>query len=395
MQGLPATGLYTLRNIFRNKQRLALTLIVLIISGATFITVTGTRQALLIALNQVADYRLQDFEVRFAYPERIEKVEQIALTHAEVTAVESRLELREVPVKLLTDSGTGTTMDNIVVSGLAAETAFLIPTMLEGRWLEPTDENGMVVNAEFRAAMEGVQVGDWVEMEVNGRSSTWQIVGVALGQIVAGGEILSPMAYVPQQQLAKVAGLFGSTDKILVQVNSGIDPAQFSTELNQTFVNQGVDIRAVTLKSTVQMVVELPFQIVLSLVFVMIMLFALAGGLGLMGLMSLSVLERTHELGVLRATGASPREILTIILLEGMFIGGLSWFGTSIVALPMGRLLNNLVGELLLQVPLSTTFPWAGMFYWLLIVIPLSALASFIPAWRASQATVSDALNYE
>ena len=45
------------------------------------------------------------------------------------------------------------------------------------------------------------------------------------------------------------------------------------------------------------------------------------GGLGLMTTMSLNVLERRREMGVLRAIGASPRAVWLIVVAEGVVIG--------------------------------------------------------------------------
>ena len=66
----------------------------------------------------------------------------------------------------------------------------------------------------------------------------------------------------------------------------------------------------------------------------MAVLLGVVGGLGLMGTMTINVVERSREIGVLRAVGASDRSVLLIFLAEGVLIGALSWALGVLVSLP-------------------------------------------------------------
>ena len=75
---------------------------------------------------------------------------------------------------------------------------------------------------------------------------------------------------------------------------------------------------------------------ILLLLAAMAALFSVVGGLGLLGTMSLNVLERTGEFGVVRAVGATGPAVLSIVLVEGLSVAALSWLAGSVLAVPLG-----------------------------------------------------------
>ncbi len=137
------------------------------------------------------------------------------------------------------------------------------------------------------------------------------------------------------------------------------------------------------------------FSILIILLLIMAFLLALVGGLGLMGTMSINVIERTREIGVLRALGASNRSVSWVFIREGVMIGIISWLLGCIAAVPLSRVICQGLGAVLLGVPLSYRFSFEGTWMWLFLVILLSFLASFIPAQNASRLTVREVLAYE
>jgi putative ABC transport system permease protein len=96
----------------------------------------------------------------------------------------------------------------------------------------------------------------------------------------------------------------------------------------------------------------------------------------------------------MRAIGASHRSIYQVFVTEGIVIGLLSWAGGVIVSVPMSyglvALLTAAIG-----VPLSFAFSWEAVGGWLVLVTAISAVASLLPAFNASQVSVRDAISYE
>ncbi|HEX5875200.1 MAG TPA: FtsX-like permease family protein [Pyrinomonadaceae bacterium] len=119
------------------------------------------------------------------------------------------------------------------------------------------------------------------------------------------------------------------------------------------------------------------------------------GGLGLMTTMSLNVLERRREMGVMRAIGATPKTIWLMIVAEGVVIGILSWIIAALLAWPVSKALGDLLVRAMFRSGMDFTFEPLGLLIWIVVSISLSAAASFLPAWKASRVTVREALAYE
>jgi putative ABC transport system permease protein len=114
-----------------------------------------------------------------------------------------------------------------------------------------------------------------------------------------------------------------------------------------------------------------------------------------MGTMSINVIERTREIGVMRAIGAADGQVLRIVLVEGVLIGVLSWLTAALLAVPVSKLLSDAVGYAFFQAPLTFAFSLVGALIWLGLVTLIAALASLLPARNATRLTVREVLAYE
>jgi len=110
--------------------------------------------------------------------------------------------------------------------------------------------------------------------------------------------------------------------------------------------------------------------------------------------LSISVVERTKEIGVLRAIGARSRTIMAMFMLEGVLIGLLSWAIAVVISLIASPPLAGAMGQTIFKMPLDYRYNWQAVAMWLLIVLLLSTLASIIPARHATRISVRDSLAY-
>jgi putative ABC transport system permease protein len=159
-----------------------------------------------------------------------------------------------------------------------------------------------------------------------------------------------------------------------------------ASRLKAVFFQSGGELRQQT---------QSQFNIITYLMLAMAVLAAVVGSVGLASTMSINVVERKREIGVMRAIGATSASILGIFCVEGVLVGVLSWLLASPLSYPGARLFSAVIGKQLLQMPLDFRFSVGGWVLWLVIVAVLSALASLWPALRATQVSVWESLAYE
>ena len=168
-----------------------------------------------------------------------------------------------------------------------------------------------------------------------------------------------------------------------------------ATTLTDYFEGKGLNVASTESISEERERLTYQFNLIVTFLSIMALLIAIVGALGLAGTMSMNVLERSREIGVMRAIGASDGSVLRIFLVEGVLIGTLSWLIGGVFSLPISKLLSDVVGVSFLDAPLNYTFSTNGAILWLVLVIILATLSSWWPSWRASRLTVRDVLAYE
>jgi putative ABC transport system permease protein len=387
IQGVSRPLLLSLRNTFRRKGRLALTLITLTLGGAIFISVFSVQDSINLTLDELFGSLLRyDVQIEFNEEYRVTEVEQEALTVPGVVSAES---WGSIAARRLRPDDTES--DTVFFQAPPADTQLVDPQIVEGRWLLPNDENAVVLSASWINKEPDVGIGDEVTLKLKGRETDWVVVGFIQG---LGDNLL---AYANKDYFAREVREMGTTSTL--NVITAYHTQQFqervAQNLEEHFRSVGLKVTSSTTSEAEKAQSQTQFGIITSLLMIMAVLIAVVGGLGLMGTMSMNVLERTREIGVMRAIGASDGSILSIVITEGILIGMISWALGAMIAFPVSKLLSDQVGMIFLGTPFSYTYSAFGSLLWLTIAVVLAAIASFLPAWNASRLTVRDVLAYE
>lgn len=379
----------SLRNTFRRRGRLVRTLIPLILGGAMFMSVLSVRASLFRTLEETLVERGFDVQAQLTYPSQLRRIEYEAQQVPGVSQVESWVVREGVPVRA--DSTQG---DRLLLHGVPAETSFVKPDIVAGRWLRPDDTNALVVPTTLTAAESEFVLGQTVTLRVGGNEEDWVIVGVSE---VFQPPIVPAIVYASRSYVWDVLGGWGQADTVRILTDQH-DPAthrRVAQQLEEELTRSGISVRSTSNASDDRAIFTERFNIITTILLLMAFLLAAVGSLGLMGTMSINVLERRREIGVLRAIGASDKAVIRLFVVEGLVISLISWVGALILSQFMSRILSYVVGMNFAKSPLSYVFDLRALPLWLLIIVSVAALASLFPARGAARLSVHETLAYD
>ena len=381
--------LVSLQNTFRRRGRLAMMLTILTLGGAVFIAVFNLWKAFDTTLLELQGYFLADVNIYFSHPYRLEKLTDMI---SSVPGVASTEGWASTNAQVLSPDPSAAPTDIFFIAP-PARSKLVKPVITAGRWLLPEDQNAVVIGNHLLAKRPELKVGDELIVKIKEKETSWRVVGIF--RMV--GNVNPPFIYTNREALAPLTGLNGLTTnlRVIADQNDLQSERRLSKNLQALFKREGVQVSQMELG--VEWYDQQASTIVVMVYFLLVMalLITIVGGLGLMSTMSMNVLERTREIGIYRATGASNGAILRLILVEGMLIGALSWGLAALASLPLTVVLNSGVGMALFQAPVGFSFDWHGLLYWWIVILFMATLSSLLPALRAVRLTVRDVLAYE
>jgi putative ABC transport system permease protein len=383
---VPRPILLSIGNTFRRRGRLALTLITLTLGGALFASVASMQTSLDATLEHVLQY--SDYDVRLTLDDSVPAANAIEAAEAVDGVDRAEGWIATNPSFVRAD---GTQSSNIWLTAVPADTELVRPTLVEGRWLQPGEGEALVVNVDFQGAEPDIQLGDTVTLKVEGAEVRWPVVGIVSGQL------MGPVIYAPYEPLSEAIGMSGEANQVVLVTGDDSADArtEVATQVEQELRSAGLPVGQIETREEMRTGTQGLFDIVVMMLLAVAVLLVLVGAIGLTGAMSLSVLERRREIGVMRSLGASNRMVARIVIVEGLVIGLLSWLLGGLLALPLSWALSNVIGVALLQSPLAFTFSAVGLLLWLVIVVVIAVLASLVPARGAWRISVREVLAYE
>jgi len=384
---IPRQMLISLRNTFRQRGRLMLTLFTLTMGGAIFVSVFNVRDTLHTYVDNIGNYFMADVTLDFEKPYRLEEIKQYAYQDPRVTHVEG---WSYASAEILFPDGS--TAENISILAPPGGSDLVSPMMIEGRWIQPGDVKKLTVAEGIYDYYPNLEVGDTIPLKINGKEERWEVVGMFKFIGLEGVIGYAPYEYISREQnLANRSFSY----RIEIQEHDLASQEVMAKDLDAYFRAQGFRVQEATPGlSTLDSAVE-SLDILITFLLIMALLTATVGSMGLAGTMSMNVLERTREIGIMRAIGATDLEIIRMVIVEGLLIGLLSFGLGMILAVPFTYLLSAIVSDAVFATPITVVFTPVGYFIWLGLVIVLSSLASVLPARNAARLTIREVLAYE
>jgi putative ABC transport system permease protein len=195
----------SLRNAFRRKVRLSLTLFTLVLGGAIFIAVFNLWASFDRIVEELQGYFLADVNIVFSRSYRLEEVASMAETVPGVQSVEGWLEYSGTLVRKQDETET-----EVGFIAPPSTSTLIRPILTSGRWLKPGDENAIAVSNDLIKRFPDVELGDWLTIRIDGKESNWQVIGVfsMVGNI-------SPIFYANYEYLSHVINQPGQVYSLL------------------------------------------------------------------------------------------------------------------------------------------------------------------------------------
>lgn len=272
--------------------------------------------------------------------------------------------------------------------------------LLEGRYISPNDiKNKRYVAVIGRMIQRDlIKNGNAIGKNISVNGSIFTIIGVFSDE---SGDWEERTISVPISTLQQMKKGSDTINSISLTYNPNMNPEQAIEYGNQLKNNlkkkhniSPDDENAIIVRNNAQNLSDtFEFMLVLAVIVGFIGFGTLlAGIIGISNIMIYIVKERTQEIGIRKAIGASPKDIISLILQESIFITVIS----GLLGVFSGVLTLKLIGNSLEAYFIKSPNIGLGLVLIAFICLVLSGIiAGFVPAYRASKIKPIEALRTE
>jgi len=377
---------FALRNTFRRPWRLSLTLLALSAGGALLLTAHNNYESLMRVIDAALAARGHDVEVQLQRPAPAAELEAVARAVPDVEIAEA---FRRAGVNLVANDGGSLAVREgrrMLLCGYPEGTRLLKLPLQDGRWPGPNDGNAVVVNRHVQESSPGLKVGGEITVKFRDRQTGVRVVGIV-------EEIGTPVIYAAFPTFENMTGL-GDASALLRVKTQGDRPELVAGALEQALLDARLTPSFVNTRGEFRASLEEHFAVVTGVMKMIALASALVGAITLIATVSLGVLERAREIGVIRALGARPRAVVALFLVEGGAVAFLSAVLSVTGGLVFARILNGMAERQLLHVavPLYVSRAGLGLLFCGVFVVILGV---WLSVNRILHLSVRDALAYE
>lgn len=379
ISALPPVAAMAVRNLARRKARNTVTLLVIAFATAGLLAAQSTDASVACAIEDVFATYNADAWMWFAEPVGQEFAGMIRAVP----------EVQEVEAWSLADARIKHRRARLW--GLPADSTLYNEVMQAGRWYRPGENDAIVVSADL-AADRDIHVGDVIEVEVGEEGRSFRVVGVAVDNSIFLGATIAGKVFAPVEAVGRLRRRQGLADLFALRLQSS-DPGAVDEALAR-LERRFRRLRPATESAHSDMAAaQRPARLLSLALYVMVLLVALIGAIGVLNTLTLNVLERRREIGVMRAIGARDLNLVQAFLTEGLSLGLAGWALGLALGYPLGRLFVRLMERVLFHI--EFVFAPSLLLTSFLFAVALVALASLGPALGAARLPAAEALRYE
>jgi putative ABC transport system permease protein len=243
---------------------------------------------------------------------------------------------------------------------------------------------GTVILATEEANEAGVEVGDTVDMTFQGGVAELEVVGIF------GSSAAVPADYLVSLETLEGGGLAPLDAILFVNKTDSADAEAVRADVEEILA----DLPTVTLKDPAEFAEEQKEQIdfFLNIIYALLGLAVIIAILGIVNTLALSVIERTREIGLLRAVGLSRRQLRRMVRLESVIVAVLGAVLGVLMGIAFGVALQRAIADQGVDV---LAIPWGRLLIFVGLAAVVGVLAAVLPARRAARLDVLRAISTE
>ena len=290
------------------------------------------------------------------------------------------------------DTNVSTMVSGVDVDNYARSVGDLLP-MGQGRMLKAGDSHVLVIGSAIAKDMFGEAIGLNTGIDIAGQK--YRVIGIMKpsGSALGGG--YDSDIYMPLQDARDILGTSVGSKEVTViwaRTQKGADAEVVADRLDERLAakrkvrEDDKDYMVLTSQSIMDQIGVITGLLATFLGGVAA-ISLLVGGIGIANTMFMSVMERTREIGILKAIGARRAMIMEIFVMEAGIIG----LGGGLIGIALGVLISAGLGAV--GVPSKVTFELCA--FALLFSVGVGMVAGYFPARRASELQAVDALREE
>jgi putative ABC transport system permease protein len=383
---VPRPLVLVLRATFVRRGRLTLTVGMLAIGGAMFMAALNVSAGWNRAANDTFDRMHYDLLVVFADKQPVAGLDRALATvpsvaHAEYWPGRS--------MYLIGPSGAAGKL--VTMWGVDPASELLDLKMTSGRWLDSAAPDGVVINHSTLALHPSLGVGDTISVRLDGRTVGFPIAGITKSLYA------QPLIYAPMGAMLAATGATGDsvrTVRIVAREEGETAEQATARDVEQLFESRGIEVTTLYRMEDMKGSILDHLVIIQAILTLAAAIVVLVAGIGLTSTLTINVVQRTREIGVMSAIGATPRTLAFHVWCEGVLIAVMSWIAAAVLAAPISYALQVVTGRMFFKAPLDFTVSAGAAAIWLLLVVVLASFASFHPAVKAARLTVREAISY-